>query len=741
MSIIATREPAPRLPALGGKRPLMPGAASHGMTMRDVLRIIRKRKWLILVAFLTWSSLAVAATVVWLSFWPLYRAEAYLVVAPPPTTFFTAGGSAVYGQEIINRYKRSQAALVKNKLVLTEAAKDRRITGTAWYRNHEGQILQALEANIDVSVVPETDYVKLAMLDTSQKEMADIINALADAFVKWSGESPKHGREEELRKLNGTRTDMQTKLETIRRQIATSRGGSAMAAMRERFSLVAVKLQMYQQQLSEAEMKQTNAEAAWNAFKGELDKFEKGELTSMEGDPQILQFVDMDTTYRQMVNQKADIAIRLAQAQDKHGEGHPSVQALQAILKSVSAQEEATRKDLIGKAAKAMGQSLKNNLAQATAAAADLNERLNLVKTEARDLEENVGRIEVLDREAKYLEENITKIDQRVLDLTLLITKGGVAGESSDIGPVSIGAYAQQPLEPDQPQWKIMVPIGALLGLVTGFGLAFLLELTDTSVKTPSDISRRVDLPLLGMVPHADDLEEDVADFRRVTLLAPNSPAAEAFRQIRTNLLFSTTSEGRRSLLVTSPAPEDGRTTVVINLATAIAQAGKKVLIVDANFRQPALGQIFPQAPAAGLSSALVGQANWRDVVGASDVPNLSVIAAGPLPPNPAELLGSEALRQMIQEMTAEYEQVIFDGAPVLVVTDASVLSRQVDGVVLVIRAGVNTAGIVQRSAELLTRLGAHNLGVILQGVRSTAGGYLRKNYETFYEYHQKALP
>ena len=235
--------------------------------------------------------------------------------------------------------------------------------------------------------------------------------------------------------------------------------------------------------------------------------------------------------------------------------------------------------------------------------------------------------------------------------------------------------------------------------------------------------------------------EEEVEDFRRVILEAPRSPAAEAFRQIRTNLLYSGPVQQRRSMLVTSPGPEDGRTTVVLNLAVAIAQAGHRVLVVDANFRQPAIADLFPGTHEAGLSSALVGQAQWRDVVSSTEVPNLEVIASGPLPPNPAELLGSDIMRQLVSEMAAEYDQVIFDGSPAMVVSDACVLATQVDAVVLVVRAHQNSIGIAMRTAEQLRRIGAHVLGVVLQAVRTTAGGYLRKNYQTFYEYHQRALP
>jgi capsular exopolysaccharide synthesis family protein len=267
--------------------------------------------------------------------------------------------------------------------------------------------------------------------------------------------------------------------------------------------------------------------------------------------------------------------------------------------------------------------------------------------------------------------------------------------------------------------------------------LAFVLELVDTSIKSPSDVARRVDLPLLGMVPHTDDLEDDIDDARLAFASSPTSVFSEACRQIRTCLLFSGPVGGRRSLLVTSPLPQDGRTTVALNLAAAIARGGRKVLVVDANFRQPTLARLFPLCPPAGLSSALVGQVQWREQVHEVEE-NLHLMAAGPLPPNPADLLGSEQMHRLIEEMHGEFEQVIFDGAPCVVVTDSPVLSTQVDGVVLVVRAGVNTFGIVQRTRGMLAHVAAHVLGVVLNGVRVTAGGYLRKNYETYYQYHQQ---
>jgi capsular exopolysaccharide synthesis family protein len=358
----------------------------------------------------------------------------------------------------------------------------------------------------------------------------------------------------------------------------------------------------------------------------------------------------------------------------------------------------------------------------------EMRQKSHMIDLQIRELRGTLSAYAQLDEQDKTLTEQIDRIDSRLVDLRILLEGGA---------PLEVMQLAFEPLEPSMPRWQIMVPLGVLLGLIVGLGLAFMLEFIDTSIKGPSDIVRRIDLPLLGMVPHHDDVEENIADLRVAFASHPNSLVSEAFRQIRTCLQFSGPANQRRSLLITSPQPEDGRTTVAMNLAASIARAGRKVLVVDANFRQPAVRVLFPASPEGGLSSALVGQAAWRDMVLEIE-PNFSVMASGPLPPNPGELLGSEQMRTVLAEMVGQYDQVIFDGAPCLVVTDSMALGSLVDGIVLVVRAGANTYGIVQRSQEMLSRGGMHIIGIVLNGVRAVAGGYLRKNYEAFYDYHEQ---
>lgn len=733
--MIPTHEQTPH--RLGPSRP--PSTGGGGLSGRDVWRIIRKRKGLIITTFLICVVVVTTATALWWKFAPLYTAKAYLVVSPPPASILRPG-ETMYGRDIMERYQRTQAELIQHLEVFRDAAKKENLRKTKWYKKHEHNIIGELRNEVKFSVMPNVNLIELSMRGLNRRELADIVNAVADSCVWFARKSTIARHKEEIDKLSVARERAQRKLDAIRREVARLRSTSRAAGMQERRNVVTIKMQLLVQQINQAQMDLADAQAAYKAFQDEIKN------NTIEQDPQIIQALELDRSLLMLKAKLSELETNLYNATEKFGPEHRTVKTIEGYIKAVNKQIEARRKEVIKIQETFIRQMRESDLANAQQQMLRLQSLFEEVKAEARDLEDTLGRLAALEEDAKVLQDHIKVIDARLEDLQVLsspIRPGAGGAEEAVVGPVNIGSHASEPLpsEPSQPKWSVMIPMGIVLGLVLGFGLAFLLELSDTSVRTPSDLVRRVDLPLLGMIPHADDLEEEIEDFRRAVLLAPQSPVAEAFRQVRTNLLFSGPVQRRRSILVTSPAPQDGRTTVVMNLAASAALAGLKVLVVDANFRRPAIGEMYPQANQAGLSSILVGQATWREVVSSTDVPNLSVITSGPLPPNPAELLGSDAMKQFISEASAEYDQVLFDGSPIMVVSDAAILSTQVDGVILVVRAGQNSVGIVQRSAERLVRIGAHVFGVVLQAVRSMGGGYLRKNYETFYEYHEKALP
>jgi len=299
---------------------------------------------------------------------------------------------------------------------------------------------------------------------------------------------------------------------------------------------------------------------------------------------------------------------------------------------------------------------------------------------------------------------------------------------------VGVVQKAIDPLEKSSPN-VILLPVGVVMALVVAMGMALLVELTDTSVRTPQDIVRHLNVPMLGVVPDVDDEEVPIEQVETAVRDAPHSMMVEAFRTIRTNLQFSAPAERQRTIIVTSPRPEDGKTTVASNLAAALAQGGRRILLVDANFRRPALHRIYGKEGAKGLSNLLVGEGTLETLVRKTDIANLDVLLSGPIPPNPAERLASPQLREFLGSAVERYDQIIIDVPPVLLVSDAVVLSTSVDGAIVVCRAKENSRGAARRCCDLLLRVNAHLFGAVLNAAQVRRGGYFREQMATFYDY------
>ena len=293
----------------------------------------------------------------------------------------------------------------------------------------------------------------------------------------------------------------------------------------------------------------------------------------------------------------------------------------------------------------------------------------------------------------------------------------------------------QRAVRPSRPNLVVYLGGGAVLAIFGGIALAFVRELTDKAVRTPLDVARYGHLPVLGSVPLLDDEEADIDTIEDAVRKAPQSLVAEAFRKIRTNLEFSGAADVLRTILITSPSPEDGKTTVAVNLAYTFAFGGRRVLLIDCNFRRPALHRIFADDKPVGLSHVLTRQARWQDGVQTTDVGNLHVLTSGPLPPTPTELLASQEMQKLLDEAAREYDHIILDGPPVLLISDAIVLARLAGSTVLVVRAQDNTKGALKRARDQLESIEARLVGAVLNGVKAMPGGYFRQTYREFYEY------
>ncbi|PYM53573.1 MAG: hypothetical protein DMD79_26185, partial [Candidatus Rokuibacteriota bacterium] len=289
---------------------------------------------------------------------------------------------------------------------------------------------------------------------------------------------------------------------------------------------------------------------------------------------------------------------------------------------------------------------------------------------------------------------------------------------------------------PNHPRDLLMGLVGGLLG---GVALAFVREVADKTLRTPRDVDLLVRLPSIGAVPTIPGYRRrtlpPVAELPGVSLPGeapawPEQMAEEAFRSIRT-LVFHRQAPGTpRTMLVTSAEPGEGKSFVAVNLAVALAGTGEPVLLIDADFRRPSCHQVFDlNLPKVGLSSILYRDQPWDGSIVATSVPNLAFLPAGPMPPDPAALLSSERARELLAALRERYAWIIVDSPPVLAASDACALARQVEGVLLVVRANATPIEAAQLVRDRLERLGANVVGVVLNDVRPTRDRYFYANY------------
>jgi non-specific protein-tyrosine kinase len=264
-------------------------------------------------------------------------------------------------------------------------------------------------------------------------------------------------------------------------------------------------------------------------------------------------------------------------------------------------------------------------------------------------------------------------------------------------------------------------------------GIAFLVEYLDDTIKTLEDVSAVLGLNTLGTIARLRASRRGNGAEPLVTTMEPRSPISEAFRTLRTNIQFSSVDEPVRRLLVTSTGPTEGKSLTAANLAIVFAQAGQSVVLVDTDLRRPVLHKLFDLSNEVGVTNSLLDDANpgADEWLLTTPVENLYLLASGPLPPNPSELLGSQRMHKLVERLAQQADIIIFDTPPVLAVTDAAVLSRQADGVLVVIEAGSTREREARRALEELAQVDAPILGAVLNKVRTgRREGYYYYRYD-----------
>lgn len=292
---------------------------------------------------------------------------------------------------------------------------------------------------------------------------------------------------------------------------------------------------------------------------------------------------------------------------------------------------------------------------------------------------------------------------------------------------------AATPSSPTTPKPAQNLALGLMLGLLLGVGQAVLRDSLNTLVRSEHDIARVTSRPVIGSIM----FDQSLVDGSRTTVADPRSVRAETYRRLRTNLQFLGLEDGRRAIVVTSTVPGEGKTTTAINVAVTMAAAGERVLLIDADLRRPRIADQFGLESAAGLTTVLIGQASLDDVVQPQGTSGLDVLASGPIPPNPSELLGFPVMKKLLEEATQRYDVVILDTPPLLPVTDAAILSRITSGALIVVGSRVVRRPELEAALQSLDRVEARVLGLVINKMQKQDEDHYGYGYGYQHAYEQ----
>lgn len=699
-----------------------------GLGFADILRVLKQRRLSIIIIFMLMFSGFVALTFAVARFAPAYSSRALIQVEPPRQTEGFTPRDPIVNSQYLERVVQTEASKIKSQQVLLDVVEQPEIKATEyyqWYGNDVALVADGLRQDLSVGAVRDQDLIRVAIATRNRSEAKLIVDTLVDLYLQRFRDAEDLEIRGQLADLRETQQELQQKLTEKRTEINTLRATTQVPMIDMRRIEARRDLQAIREQ-------QMQLDAAAASLQAQLNNLSGNNPDQLPLTAEHRLIIESDPILRFWRSQVETLDIELEAARNLFGENHRRMKVLKDRRTENLAKETARREELIDQVRQRQIETLRQELAQTRAVQQRFQEQVRQMEAEERDIDRGAQALEQLEEDKQLLLDQIALVEQRITETQHRIRDDSRVGINVIERPV-------EATEPSRPSFPMYLGGGFVLSLATALGFAFLREFTDQGIRTPIDVARFGSLSVLGCIPMLDDEEDDrVETIEEAVRKAPDSLVAEAFRRVRASLQYSGPSESQKSLLVTSPGPEDGKTAIAVNLATTLAHGNLRVLLIDCNFRRPAIRSLFENTKAEGLCQILVGDGGLRDYVTPTDLPNLDVLSSGPMPPTPAELFGSEQMKALLAEAREQYDRVVLDGPPTLLMSDAGVLASQVDNVIVVARAEANTRGVVKRTRVSLEEVGAHVVGAVLNAVRAKPGGYFRQQYREFYDYRSE---
>jgi polysaccharide biosynthesis transport protein len=720
--------------------------------IRDYLQVILKRKWSAITAFAI-----IVITVVIHSFTatPIYEATARLVIEKENPNVVSieevmavdSSGSDYYQTQYKIIESRTVAREVIKRLHLDESEeffpkpKDdlisnmKRSIGETFENwgdsiksllttensntatdalDEDSALVTDFTERVEVSPIRNSRLVDVSFQAKDPVLATNIVNTLARAYIDQNLETKLLAAQDAVKWLHSRIEEEREKVEAAEQ---------ALLRYKEKHGIVtdfssgvekvtAQKLAELNTQVVDAESKRVEAETRYKQASALM-----GSPDMLDSIPEVLN----NELIRQIKTMEVELYKRVSELGKKYGQKHPRMVAIEAELKTLQKRK--------GQEVNRVINSLKNEYRVTLAKEKSLKTALSKQKKESLDLNQKAVQYGVLKRETESARNMYEVLIKRFKETTLT--------EDMRAGNIRVIDRAEVPEHQVKPRKRLNILLAIIVGFVTGIGLAFFFEYLDNTIKIPEDVKQHLKIPYLGPVPlFASEKEGGPGDAMRPALVAfhlPKSTASESFRGIRTSILLSSAESEPQILLVSSAGPREGKTITAANIAVTMAQSGSKVIILDCDMRRPKIHKLFGLPREHGISNLLASSSDVEGAIVSTRIPNLDVMPCGPIPPNPSEILGSKRMVNLLDSLRKKYTRIIIDSPPSTAVTDAVVLSKSVDGVILVIRAGETIRQMAKNGVAQFEAVGAPILGAILNAVDLGRDSYYYYQYYYYY--------